>query len=239
MKYIRILLLLGFIGFIIYMVWDWIGLFMQQDIEYFTAESFLGELGLSLLWVTIPLMIVQGIFTLFPVLILIILHFISFGVVGGFIISVIGATLGALVCYWLTDSFSSQWVERFWNKREKTLNWLLRLMTTYGVLIIVLLRSIPFVPSNLISISAALSPVTLQQYVWSSVLGNISMVWLLSLLSAPLWMTESIFLPYLVGYIIYVITLVGFYSYRYYQKKRLIPQQRARTVRGILKKSTG
>ncbi|MBU9721391.1 MULTISPECIES: TVP38/TMEM64 family protein [Bacillaceae] len=219
MKKFGVLLIVGFILFIIFIDWDVIKIFMEQDIEYFTSGALLDELGYGLLWVTLPLMIIQGVVTLFPILIIILLHFVSFGLTWGFLFSLIGAIIGALVCYWLTDTLSSKWVDRFWGKREKTLNKILGWIHKYGVLVIVVLRSIPVMPSNLISIAAALSPVTSLQYFWSTILGNISMVWILSLLAAPLWISDSYFLPYLIGYIIYCIAVAGYYSIQFFQTK--------------------
>ncbi|UJW57997.1 VTT domain-containing protein [Bacillus sp. A116_S68] len=211
-KWAMAILLIALILFIM-INWEWIVHLQQEDLSYFT-EGVFEEVGYGLLWVTMPLMIVQNVITLFPVLILIIMHFHFFGLIEGFLFSLIGTTLGALTCFWLARSFSSRWVDRFWGRNERRLAYVLRLIASYGVYILVVLRSIPIMPSNLISIAAAVSPLALRPYIWSSFLGNMSMIWLLSLLSAPLWIAENVFMPYLLSYIIFALTVSGYYAGR-------------------------
>ncbi|MCD8509514.1 MAG: VTT domain-containing protein [Bacillus sp. (in: Bacteria)] len=191
----------------------------QEDIQYFT-EGALNELGYRLLLITFPLMLLQGIITIFPILILIVIHFISFGLLQGFIVNLLGTTASALLCFWLTRSFGGVWVERFWEKRKAKLTRILNGIQNYGILIIVVLRSTPFLPSNLISIAAALSPIKANPYIWSTIWGNISMIWLLSLLSAPLWIDSSLFWPYLWTYAIYLAVVFSYYGFRYRYSNR-------------------
>ncbi|UTR14946.1 VTT domain-containing protein [Salipaludibacillus sp. LMS25] len=211
-KWAMIILLIALFLFIT-INWEWIVHLRQGDMSYFTEDVF-EEVGYRLLWITIPLMIVQNVITLFPVLLLIIMHFHLFGLIEGFLFSLIGTTLGALTCFWFARSFSSHWVEHFWERNERRLAYVLRLIASYGVYMLVVLRSIPIMPSNLISIAAAVSPLSLRPYIWSSVLGNMSMIWLLSLLSAPLWMPDNVFRPYLLSYIIFVLTISSYYAGR-------------------------
>ncbi|MDG5789928.1 VTT domain-containing protein [Evansella sp. AB-P1] len=216
-----ILLLIGF-GIILYLIdWEWVSRLRQEDLDYFT-DGVIEGVGYRLLLVTMPLMLIQGVITLFPVLLLIIIHFLTFGLVEGFLISLIGTVGSSLLCYWIVKSFSGKWVENYWAKRQEKLNRLLHWMTEYGVLVIVILRSVPIMPSNLISIAAAFSPIPLKQYIWSSIWGNISMVWLLSILAAPIWMGEGMFFPYLIGYLIYALTVFVYYAIHYYRSQQTI-----------------
>lgn len=215
-----VLILTGFVLAILLIDFEWIKQLRQENMDYFT-EGVLEDAGYGLLLITIPLMTLQGAITVFPVLILILIHFVAFGFFEGFIYSIIGTTLGALFCYWLAEGFGGKWINRFWEKRQQTMDWLLKWITKYGGLILIILRSIPFIPSNAISVAAALSPVSFQQYLWSTVLGNISMIWLLSLLSAPFWIKESMFLPYLSIYIFYCVCVFAFYIYHSYSAHRL------------------
>ncbi|SDZ59089.1 Uncharacterized membrane protein YdjX, TVP38/TMEM64 family, SNARE-associated domain [Evansella caseinilytica] len=193
---------------------------LQQDDIYYFTDGLFQELGYGILFFTIPLMTIQGVITIFPVLVLILIHFISFGVVEGFLFSFVGATLGAIVCYWLTVSFSGNWVDKYWEKRQRTMNRLLRSIDKNGILIIVVLRSVPVMPSNLISIASALSPIRTKQYIFSTVWGNISMIWLLSLLSAPFWIADDFFVPYLVGYLVYAAAVILYYGLRSTDKQQ-------------------
>ncbi|MGJ9381604.1 TVP38/TMEM64 family protein [Salipaludibacillus sp. CF4.18] len=200
--------------------WDWIMQLRSQDVTEFTEN--VEELGYGVLLITIPLMMIQNIITLFPILLLIMLHFMSFGMIQGFLFSFIGTTLGTILCFWLARSMGEKWVNRFWAKKEKKFSKILHLISSYGVLMIVLLRSIPIMPSNLISISAAVSPMEMKPYLISTVVGNISMIWLLSLLSSFLWIEGNLYTSYLIGYLLFSVTIVGFYGIRFY--RRLKPQ---------------
>lgn len=220
-----ILILTGFILLLFLIDFEWIAHLRNEDMDYFT-DGILEEAGYGLLWITIPLMVLQGSVTIFPVIVVILIHFISFGVVEGFIFSMIGTTIGALVCYWLAESFSGKWVDRFWEKREKALSKILRQINEYGVLMLVVLRSIPVMPSNLISIAAAFSPINFRSYLISTILGNISMIWPLSLLSAPLWISGPLFLPYLTAYIIFAAIVLGSYLYRFFTTEESTTRRR-------------
>ncbi|MGO4886550.1 TVP38/TMEM64 family protein [Anaerobacillus sp. MEB173] len=158
---------------------------LDENIVYFT-EDLRGKLGYRLLWITIPLAILQGVITVFPFFLIIIIHVSSFGLIEGFLFSWIGSFLGAIVCFILARYFSSDWTVRLWNRNKGNYqNWL-PYINIYGVWVITLLRNIPIIPSNMISIMAALSPIGIKAFLWSSVIGNKSMVWLLTLLSSPI-----------------------------------------------------
>ncbi|WP_158282194.1 TVP38/TMEM64 family protein [Salipaludibacillus keqinensis] len=218
MKKVFIIFFVAITILVILFNWEWVVQLREDNLSYFTEELF-PELGWRILLITLPLMIVQNVVTLFPILILILIHFISFGMVPGFIISLIGTSLGAFVCFWLTRSVSEKKVQTYWEKNEEKLSYIFKLISSYGVFMLVVLRSIPVMPSNLISIAAAVSPISTRDYVWSTVLGNISMVWLLSLLSAPLWMIDNHYLAYLLGYVFFALVVSMFYFIKFYRQK--------------------
>ncbi|SES31936.1 TVP38/TMEM64 family protein [Salipaludibacillus aurantiacus] len=197
---------------------EWIAQLRNENLSYFTDDLF-SEIGYGILFITIPLMIIQNIVTIFPILIVIIIHFILFGLAGGFLYSLIGTTIGAIVCFWLGRTASRKWVDKYWSKNEEKLSYIVDLISSYGVFMIVVLRSIPVMPSNLISIAASVSPISDRQYIWSTLFGNISMVWILSLLSSPLWMSESIYTGYITGYIIFALAVTGYYGIRFYRHR--------------------
>lgn len=197
--------------------WEWVMQLREENLSYFTDELF-EELGYGLLFITIPLMMIQNVVTLFPIVIVIMIHFISFGMIYGFLFSLIGTSLGALLCFWLTRTASENKVQKYWRKKEGKLSYILDSISSYGVFMIVFLRSIPVMPSNLISIAAGVSPIGYRAYVWSTILGNISMVWLLSLLSGPLWVEDNHYLGYLFGYLLFATVVIIYYFMIFYRK---------------------
>lgn len=215
----RVLTLIGFIIVLLLVDWEWLGNLRHEDAD-FIMSTIQDEVGYELLMITIPLMILQGVMTIFPVILLIIVHFIVYGVVEGFIFSLLGSFLSSILCYTIAKSFSEGYVAGFWKKREKTMNKVMDLTLKYGVPLIVVLRSIPILPSNIISVVAALSPIRFSQYVWSSLWGNISMIWILSLLSAPIILTSVDKVLYIILYALYLVLLYSYYGYQFVQNKQ-------------------
>ncbi|SER76812.1 TVP38/TMEM64 family protein [Salisediminibacterium halotolerans] len=167
--------------------WEWILELRNENIPFF-AETLYARWGHGLLFITLPLMVVQNVVTIFPIIVVIIVHYLVFGVWEGFIYSAAGSSLGALYCFYLARTALWRRISSFWQKKEQDLQRILRLLEVYGVWMIVLLRSIPVMPSNLISIAAALSPMPARTYYWSTLIGNMSMVWILSFISMPFWL---------------------------------------------------
>lgn len=218
MKKVVIFFLIGSSVVLIMFNWEWVIQLREENLDYFTDELF-EELGYGILFITLPLMMIQSVVTIFPILILIMIHFILFGMIFGFLFSLIGTSLGAMLCFWLTRSVSENTVQIYWRKKEGKLSYILDSISSYGVFMIVFLRSIPIMPSNLISIAAGVSPINYRAYVWSTVLGNISMVWLLSLLSSPLWMEGNYYLGYLSSYLLFATVVLIYYFVRFYREK--------------------
>lgn len=216
---IVLLLLAG----LILLRWDWVMALRDNDISYFTDELF-EQWGYGILFFTIPLMIVQNVVTLFPILILIVFHFIVFGVWGGMLFSLIGTVCGALLCFYLARFAAGKWFERYWSKNEVKLEKVIQAISRYGIYMIVLLRSIPVMPSNLISIAAAASPIRERSYVYSTLFGNVAMVGVLSFISAPLWVDEGgIGYAYSLFFVLFFLLFISYFFYHLIKdRKRLI-----------------
>ncbi|RNA69444.1 TVP38/TMEM64 family protein [Alteribacter keqinensis] len=200
---------------------DWVSAARSNNVEYF-IDTLFEDMGYGLLLVTIPLMIIQNVITLFPVVLIILVHIMAFGVFEGGLYSLAGTVLGAWVCFLLVKYFNFNWTERIWNKRKSSLSRYYRWIKEYGVFTIVALRSIPVFPSNLISFAAAFTPISLKAYIWSCVVGNLSMIWLLSLLTAPLWLesNDAFYTTFLSGYVLFALTVAGFYLRKAFYGKR-------------------
>lgn len=61
-----------------------------------------------------------------------------------------------------------------------------RYLDRYGIWTLVLLRTIPIVPSNVINFMAAVSPIKASSYIWGTVLGNLSFIWLFGTIGSSL-----------------------------------------------------
>ncbi|WP_147802255.1 TVP38/TMEM64 family protein [Alkalicoccus halolimnae] len=204
-KWLSLIILIVLAAFLVTQ-WETVSQLRREDVTYFTEVLF-PSAGYQLLLLTIPLLIAQNIFTVFPVIIVIIIHFIAYGVLEGFLFSLIGTTLGAVFCFYLARTWSKQKVRRFWENKSRKWKKAAFYIENNGIEAMILLRSIPIMPSNVISVSAALTPMTLPTYLFGTILGNISMIWVLALLSYPLWTDGNFPLLFSVCYGIFLLFL--------------------------------
>ncbi|MGO4886827.1 TVP38/TMEM64 family protein [Anaerobacillus sp. MEB173] len=211
------------IMFVILVVWllntDEMKNLTDENIYYFT-EELREQVGYSMLWITIPLAILQGVVTAFPFILILIIHISLFGLVQGIFFSWIGSLIGALVCFVLSRYFFDEVTHKLWDERKKNHQKWRPFIDLYGVWAIILLRSIPVIPSNVISIMAALSPIGIKAYFWSTVVGNKSMIWLLTLISSPVTFPGRDISIYLISYFIFCFVLVFILFHQHRMSKR-------------------
>jgi uncharacterized membrane protein YdjX (TVP38/TMEM64 family) len=87
----------------------------------------------------------------------------------------------------------------------------------YGAWAIVVLRTLPIMPNNLISFMASVSPIKPVPYYISSVVGNLSHIWLFGLLSSSVLMpqTDITMLAYAyIGFSLFLAVLFMAIQYR-------------------------
>lgn len=188
---------------------------LQQilDSENFLESKSTEDATYDLLWLTMPLFIIQGVITSFPFLILLILHVALFGIFEGIVLSWIGTFLGSMVCFYLGRYFFHGYFTLIWSRYFKRYrNWI-EWASKYGMWGIIVLRHLPFMPSNIISLIGAFSPIPHKAYLWSSILGNLSMVWLYALFSVGIANSTDL-LPYLLGYLVYLICLIALFTFQ-------------------------
>lgn len=144
------------------------------------------EMGYQVLLFTIPLGILQGVLSLFPFLTIVVIHTACFGFLEGLFFSWLSSCLGSLVCFFLARHFVQDWAHNMWEKNREKYTRFFRYVNRYGFWGLIFLRSFSFLPSNVISILAALSPLSFKVYFWATLVGHVPMVLLLTLLSSPL-----------------------------------------------------
>lgn len=210
------LILLGVVILLVIVAFLGIDKIIDENLKLFMDIE--NEYGHLLLLITIPLSILQGIITIFPIITIITFHILVFGVTEGVIYSFIGSFLGSILSFVLARYFFSDLSEKIWQRNKIKYQNLESYFQRFGVWGLILLRTIPIMPSNMISLMAALSPITFRKYLWSSIFGNISMVWLFGILGMSL--TLSDFNPMVIGYIVYLVILfVVFLLQLFYQHK--------------------
>jgi uncharacterized membrane protein YdjX (TVP38/TMEM64 family) len=176
----------------------------------------LGLTGPYILFVTIPLALLQSLFGFFPFAILIVLHVSIFDVVGGMLISWLACNLGAILVYFLCRRFLFGWFDRKWRSKLKRYDKWQRSMDRYGIWTIVLLRTIPIIPNNVINLMSAVSPISTASFIWGTVLGNLSYIWLFGTLSSTLIVPKEEWGGFLTGYSVFMIILIAVFIRRHW-----------------------
>lgn len=172
----------------------------------------LQSLGLSgpyILLVTVPLAILQSIFGFFPLVILIVLHVSVFDVIGGMVVSWLACNLGAILVYYGFRRYLHGWFDRKWRAKLKRYDKWQRILERYGGWTLVLLRTVPVMPSNIINFMSAISPIRQSSYIWGTILGNLSYIWLFGTIGSTLIVPEDEWNDYLLWYGVFAVVMAA------------------------------
>lgn len=191
---------------------------IQQAIDWLIEVTQLE--GYYILFITLPLAVIQGFLGLFPFATLIMLHITVLGIGGGLMASWFTGTVAAvivfLVCrYFFYEKFNRTWSTRM-NKYKKWQHY----MDLYGVWTVIFLRTLPIMPNNLISFMSAVSPLSMASYFWSSVLGNLSHIWLFGIISSSIVFPETNIQLLIYLYILFCVVLTLLFVARHYKSLR-------------------
>ncbi|MCE3203075.1 TVP38/TMEM64 family protein [Paenibacillus sonchi] len=179
----------------------------------------LQSLGLSgpyILLVTVPLTVLQSLFGFFPLAVLIVLHVSVFNVIGGMLVSWLACNIGAMLTYLLFRRFLFDWFDRKWRSKLKRYDKWQRYLDRYGVWTLVLLRTVPIMPSNVINFMSAVSPMKVPAFIWGTVLGNLSYIWLFGTLGSTLIVSREEWNGFLLWYGVFVVILIGIFIRRHW-----------------------
>ncbi|HHW39324.1 MAG TPA: TVP38/TMEM64 family protein [Bacillales bacterium] len=156
--------------------------------EFFTMENILmlldkyADLG-PIPGILLPM--IEAIFPIFPLVLFVMANAAAFGLWKGFIISWIGATLGAIIVFFVIRRLGRQRFFNFLTKHQKVkklMNWIER----HGFGFIFLMLCFPFSPSSLINVVAGLSKVSKQQFILAVLLGKLVMIFTVSFIGYDL-----------------------------------------------------
>jgi uncharacterized membrane protein YdjX (TVP38/TMEM64 family) len=176
----------------------------------------LGLSGPSILFVTIPLALLQSILGFFPFVILIVLHVSVFNVIGGMLISWLACNLGGILMYFLIRRYLYNWFDRKWRSKLKRYDKWQRYLDRYGIWTLVLLRTIPIIPNNVINFMSAVSPIKASSFIWGTVLGNLSYIWLFGTIGSTLIVPREEWNGYLTWYAAFIAILIGIFVRRHW-----------------------
>lgn len=179
-----------------------------------TVTSYVRTFGIFAPLVAFGLFVVQAALPVFPYIILAAAGGLLFGFKIGFLISWLGALMGATLAYWVCRLLAAEWAERKIRQRfgydiNRTDSW----MAFWGI---VIARIVPVIPTPLINAVAAVGGVSFWNFFFSSALGKIPSAVLYTGLGLALFKTRDIKLALLILAAIITLAVLG----RYYTKDR-------------------
>lgn len=183
---------------------EWFSIFKSGDMGLIL--NFLEQELYITFFVMLLLMLIQNLFTLIPIIIIIMVNIMLFGFVNGYLWSVATSIVGAL---------SSFLLYRYWFQSlllKKTNVSFIRKLEQNGFLFVFYLRVIPFVPSSFINTLSGISSIKLSHFLFATILGNSLYLFLLSSIANGL-LTEE-----LQDYIILALLIAALPSYYLYRK---------------------
>jgi uncharacterized membrane protein YdjX (TVP38/TMEM64 family) len=196
-----------------------------QDLSNLSVSmvtTYIKTFGILAPAVAFLLFAVQAALPVFPYIVLAAAGGILFGFKLGFLLSWLGALVGACVAYWLCRLAAGEWAIR---QIKNRFGYDPRAVSSEAAFwTIVIARIIPVIPTPLINAAAALGGVSFWNFFFSSALGKIPSAVLYTGLGVCLFKTRDIKLTLVVIAAILVLAVAG----RYYSK-RSGWQLRART----------
>ncbi|WP_276352398.1 TVP38/TMEM64 family protein [Cohnella caldifontis] len=185
------------------------------------AIELTGLTGATLLAVTIPLAILQGFFGFFPFSTLIFVHISSLGIGGGLLASWLSGTLAAVVVFYVCKFLFAEWFRRKWgHKLERYEKWQAS-FDRYGFWAIIFLRTLPVMPNNLISFMSAISPIRTSTYIWSSIVGNLSHIWLFGIISSSILFPDMDIRMLVGSYVAFCVVLLAIFAATRFRAARM------------------
>jgi uncharacterized membrane protein YdjX (TVP38/TMEM64 family) len=179
--------------------------------------NFTGLEGVSIILLTLILAIIQNFLGIFPFATLIVLHISILGLKAGLMASWLVGTVAAIVVFIICKYFFRDWFNRRWGKRLERYGKWQHGIDKYGAWAIILLRTIPIIPNNIIAFMSAVSPIKLSAYTWSSIVGTLSHIWLFGIISSSLIMPDMDLRKLTMSYIIFCVVLVMIFVVSHYK----------------------
>lgn len=190
---------------------EWIEQGTQWLIDFTQLE------GMSILMITIPLAVVQGIVGIFPFATLVMLNISVLGIAEGLLASWIAGTVAGMVVYLLCKYLFADWFERKWFKKMQKYEKWQKSLDRYGVWVVIFLRTVPIMPNNLISFMSAVSNLKIRSYTWSNMIGNLSSIWMFGILSASIVFPGMDLRKLILSYVVFIILLLIAFIVRHRQ----------------------
>lgn len=180
--------------------------------DFFTIENILMLLEEYAALGPIPgilLPLIEALIPIFPLVLFVMGNAAAFGLWKGFLFSWIGATIGAILVFFIIRKIGRR---RFFNfitkhpKVKKLMNWVER----HGFGLIFILLCFPFSPSSIINVVAGLSRVSTPQFILAVMLGKLIMIFTISFIGYDIRsLIEQPFKTAMVLILIFILWYIG------------------------------
>lgn len=175
----------------------------------YLVSAYLREFGMLAPFVAFGLFVIQAALPVFPFIILAAAGGLLFGLKMGFMLSWLGALVGACLAYWICRYAGSDWAKRIIKERfNYDLDQLDPGLAFWSILIA---RVIPVVPTPAINAAAALTGVPFWNFFFSSALGKIPTALLYTGLGISIFRSQDIKLTLVLLGIALALAAVGHY----------------------------
>ncbi|MBB6672746.1 TVP38/TMEM64 family protein [Cohnella nanjingensis] len=176
--------------------------------------------GFYLLLLTIPLAIVQGFFGFFPFSTLIFLQISALGLVNGLITSWLIGIIASIVVYYCCKFLFADWFNRKMSRNVGRYEKWQKYFQNYGVWSIIFLRTLPIMPNNVISFMASISSIKSSAYFVSTLVGNLSHIWLFGIISSSILLPDTDLRTLTVSYIAFCSAMVVLFAIEQWRRRQ-------------------
>ncbi len=136
-------------------------------------NDFLLSLGILAPIISSLLIILEGTLAFLPLFVFITINILTLGPLLGILASWILTTLGSLVCFLLFRKSIVKWFHKKSKKKGKSFS---KAISKMSFARIVLIISIPFVPSFFVNMGAAFSKISVKKYFYALLIGKLFVV---------------------------------------------------------------
>ncbi|WP_223700873.1 TVP38/TMEM64 family protein [Sutcliffiella deserti] len=183
---------------------EWFTIMKSGDMEM--IQKFLEKELPVTLFIMLLLMVIQNLFTLIPIIIIIMVNVVLFGFVNGYLWSVVSSIIGASFSFILYRYWFQSYLLRKANPS------LIEKLEQNGFFFVFLMRLFPFAPSSIINTASGISSIKMSHFLLATTLGNMLYLGLLSAITIGLLSEE------IQGYLIISLLLAFIPSYFLYRK---------------------
>ncbi|RUS46207.1 TVP38/TMEM64 family protein [Cohnella sp. AR92] len=194
---------------------------INDSIDWLLAT--LGLSGYNVVLVTLPLAIIQGFLGIFPFSTLIFLHISALGVAGGMLMSWLVSIVSSIVVYACCRYWFADWFDRRLQRHAGRYAKWKKYFENYGIWTIIVLRTIPIVPNNVISFLASVSGVKPWPYTISTLVGNLSHIGLFSIISSSILFPDKdigLLTNSYIAFCVLLLTIFGVSEHRNRSRRR-------------------